>query len=152
MSRNVKYLGGDLKSWMERSAEEAKEKIAYDSAQDAYENAPKESGFLGSEIKVFVNNKLLHQVPYKPTHSKNRVSLAPNKNYGNGVTLVSRAGRAGANFDYAYYLGVINPNHLNNVDNQKWLDTALHPESENVISNIKLALDEKWPTLKARSG
>lgn len=142
--RDIKHLANDLRIKMETAKETAKRRIADVALKLATENSPKLEPFLEDQGYAFINGEF-----YKKSGSKTvgtrRLAEFPTGNYQDDVTIVFKSMRHspnGPDFDYAYYLGRINPGWLRFAETAAWIESGLNPEIASPI--IAQAMREVW--------
>lgn len=151
MSRHISRLGPDLHRWIERAEEDAKYGIAEQALEIASENAPVWSGFLAGQGYSFVDGELYEQTQGSNVLENRRVPIPPQGDYKSDITIVFTAGRptqSGQPFDYAYYVGIKNPNWLRFANTQHWIETALHPANDDIQLEIIRSFDKNWKLLQ----
>jgi len=151
MSRHISMLAPDLHRWVERTEEDAKYGIAETALEKASENAPVWSGFLADQGYAFVNGELHETTQEGNLAEGGRVPIPPEGNYNSDVNIVFTAGRptqSGQPFDYAYYVGIKNPNWLRFANTKHWIETALHPANDDIQLEITKSFDKNWKLLQ----
>lgn len=148
MSRDIKFLTHDLRRWVDHTEQEARKGIAHEALQEAADYAPEWSGFLKDQGYAFIEGKL-YETTSGTSANYRRVAIPPKGGYEADVTIVFRAGRIGnieqKIFDYAYYVGVKNPNWLRFANTKFWIEAALNPENSTTIGAvIYRSFKEAW--------
>jgi len=126
----MRKASNELIEWLERSEETAKKKIASVALNDASENAPQWTGFLKDQGYAYVDGVLYDQTPGESTGER-RIAATPEGGYNSDVAIAFkdlRLGRGGETFDYALYVGEVNPGWLRFAHTMHWIETALDPE------------------------
>ncbi len=134
--RPLRNLAKDIERNLKLAVEETKKRLAQQVLQDSESRAPKDTGFLAQQGKVYVNGKLFGQTGSAQAGYR-KVAIPPEGGYTADVTLVYRAGRhshlSGQVFDYSYYVGVVDPDWLRFAETKHWIEMALNPDVANTV-------------------
>lgn len=148
--RDLKHFPNDLRRWVKRSKEEMKQDMGEKALEMSQTHAPEDRGFLRQQGELYVDGQKTADLG-RPSSGHRRVSMESEGGYDSDITIVYKAGRPSKKhgvFDYARYVGLVNPAHLKKAKTKEWIETALNPNNKELEVIAYKTLREEWKRLQ----